>query len=93
MPYIAEISRENPSCFLFLVDQSTSMEEEIAAGEATQVKANGVAAPGSKSFRRGHRWRGNGTVPTLDRSDTTGFGSGIVHVRVRLKSHPPAGGA
>jgi len=43
MPYSAEISRDNPSCFLFLVDQSTSMEEEIAAGDATQVKATGVA--------------------------------------------------
>ena len=43
MPYSAEISRENPSCFLFLVDQSGSMDEEIAAGEGTQVKAVGVA--------------------------------------------------
>lgn len=43
MPYTAEISRDNPSCFLFLIDQSTSMEEEIAAGEGTQQKATGVA--------------------------------------------------
>ncbi|MHC4128075.1 MAG: VWA domain-containing protein [Planctomycetota bacterium] len=43
MPYSAEISRDNPSCFLFLVDQSTSMEEEVAAGDATQQKATGVA--------------------------------------------------
>ncbi len=27
MPYTAEISRNNPSCFLFLVDQSSSMLE------------------------------------------------------------------
>ena len=43
MPYSAEISRENPSCFLFLIDQSTSMEEEISAGDGTQQKAVGVA--------------------------------------------------
>ena len=43
MPYSAEISRDNPSCFLFLVDQSTSMEEDIAAGDGTQQKAIGVA--------------------------------------------------
>ncbi len=43
MPYTAEISRDNPSCFLFLIDQSTSMEEDVAAGDATQQKAIGVA--------------------------------------------------
>ena len=43
MTYSAEISRDNPSCFLFLIDQSTSMEEEVAAGDATQQKAIGVA--------------------------------------------------
>ena len=43
MPYTAEISRENPSCFLFLIDQSTSMSDEVSAGEATQQKAIGVA--------------------------------------------------
>jgi hypothetical protein len=41
--YSAEISRDNPSCFLFLVDQSTSMREEISAGDGTQQKASGVA--------------------------------------------------
>ncbi len=43
MPYTAEISRDNPSCFLFLIDQSTSMEEEVSAGDSTQPKAHGVA--------------------------------------------------
>jgi hypothetical protein len=43
MAYSAEISRDNPSCFLFLIDQSTSMEEEIAAGDSTQQKSSGVA--------------------------------------------------
>ncbi len=43
MAYKAEISSANPSCFLFLIDQSTSMAEEISAGESTQQKATGVA--------------------------------------------------
>ncbi|MEE8459563.1 MAG: vWA domain-containing protein [Phycisphaerales bacterium] len=41
--YTAEISRDNPSCFLFLIDQSTSMEDEVSAGDGKQAKANGVA--------------------------------------------------
>ncbi len=43
MTYSAEISSDNPSCFLFLIDQSTSMAEEVSAGEATVPKAVGVA--------------------------------------------------
>ena len=43
MPYTAEISRENPTCFLFLIDQSRSMEDKISAGDSTQQKASGVA--------------------------------------------------
>ena len=43
MTYQAEISRDNPSCFLFLIDQSTSMEEDVSAGDGTQQKAAGVA--------------------------------------------------
>ncbi len=43
MPYTAEISADNPSCFLFLIDQSTSMAEEVSAGETTVAKANGVS--------------------------------------------------
>ena len=43
MPYTAEVSRENPTCFLFLIDQSRSMEDEIRAGDETQQKAAGVA--------------------------------------------------
>lgn len=41
MPYTAEISRTNPSCFLFLVDQSASMVDTI--GEARQRKSDVVA--------------------------------------------------
>jgi hypothetical protein len=42
MPYTAEISRENPSCILFLVDQSGSMEDPFA-GEAGRSKAERLA--------------------------------------------------
>lgn len=42
MPYAAEISRTNPSCFLFLVDQSGSMSKPFG-GQAGKVKAQGVA--------------------------------------------------
>lgn len=35
MPYAAEISRANPSCFLFVIDQSGSMDERID-GEMTK---------------------------------------------------------
>lgn len=41
MPYIAEISRTNPTCFLFLVDQSQSMFEPTAGG--SKRKADAVA--------------------------------------------------
>jgi len=43
MSYTAEISRDNPSCFLFLIDQSRSMKDELSIGDETQQKANGVA--------------------------------------------------
>ena len=33
MPYSAEISRANPSCFVFLIDQSGSMVEPIAGSD------------------------------------------------------------
>jgi hypothetical protein len=42
MPYSAEIRRTNPTCFLFLVDQSSSMLEPMA-GNAEKSKAQGVA--------------------------------------------------
>lgn len=41
--YTAEISRDNPSCFLFLIDQSGSMEDEVATGDEQQRLADGVA--------------------------------------------------
>jgi len=42
MAYTAEISRTNPTCFLFLVDQSGSMAERFGA-ESAKSKAEGVA--------------------------------------------------
>jgi uncharacterized protein YegL len=42
MPYTAEISRANPTCFLFLIDQSGSMAGPFA-GQPGKKKAEGVA--------------------------------------------------
>ena len=42
MPYAAEISRTNPTCFIFLVDQSSSMLKPFA-GQTDKQKAEGVA--------------------------------------------------
>jgi hypothetical protein len=42
MPYTAEISRTNPTCFLFLVDQSHSMSAQFG-GQSNKTKAEGVA--------------------------------------------------
>ena len=43
MPYTAEISRSNPSCFVFLLDQSHSMIGTIGDAAAQQRKADVVA--------------------------------------------------
>ena len=40
--YAAEISRSNPTCFVFLIDQSASMQDQIG-GEAAQRKCDVVA--------------------------------------------------
>jgi hypothetical protein len=42
MPYNAEISRTNPTCFVFLVDQSSSMNDVWGVGSG-KTKAEGVA--------------------------------------------------
>lgn len=42
MPYTVEISRVNPSCLIFLIDQSGSMGDFVA-GETIKKKADGVA--------------------------------------------------
>jgi hypothetical protein len=43
MPYTAEISRSNPSCFLFLIDQSGSMQDALDPERPERTKAQGVA--------------------------------------------------
>src|SRR5579872_4177699 len=43
MAYTAEISRTNPSMFLFLIDQSGSMDDPFGAGEGQRKKADEVA--------------------------------------------------
>ena len=43
MPYKAEISRKNPSCLLFLVDQSASMEDPFGGAESRRSKAEELA--------------------------------------------------
>ena len=40
MPYTAEISRTNPSCFFFLVDQSASMIDPIGDARASDARAS-----------------------------------------------------
>ncbi|MEI7586092.1 vWA domain-containing protein [Runella sp.] len=39
MAYSAEISRQNPSCFLFLIDQSGSMSDNISGQEKSKAQA------------------------------------------------------
>lgn len=44
MPYTAELSRTNPSCILFLIDQSGSMSDPFGGDrESNRKKADGVA--------------------------------------------------
>lgn len=43
MPYTAEISRVNPSCFLFLIDQSYSMSDPFGGSEMPTSKADELA--------------------------------------------------
>ncbi len=44
MPYSAEISRRQPSCFLFLIDQSGSMADAFASASASQGTEKGANA-------------------------------------------------
>src|SRR5947208_15838832 len=43
MSYTAEISRRNPSCFLFLIDQSGSMVDPFGGEESGRRKADQVS--------------------------------------------------
>ena len=55
MPYTADISRANPACFRFLIDQSGSMAGAVASrrdGSESRVAGDAVVAcssPGSIS--------------------------------------------
>src|SRR6516165_9203824 len=42
MPFAAELSRSNPTCFIFLIDQSSSMAEPFGA-QPDKPKAEGVS--------------------------------------------------
>jgi hypothetical protein len=42
MPYVVELSRTNPTCFVFLIDQSSSMAEPFGL-QPDKPKAQGVA--------------------------------------------------
>lgn len=42
MPYSAEISRKNPAFFLFLIDQSGSMDDSFGGDPAAKKKKDGV---------------------------------------------------
>jgi hypothetical protein len=44
MPYTAEISRVNPGCFLFLIDQSQSMANRFGGSETQTSKADELAS-------------------------------------------------
>jgi hypothetical protein len=42
MPYEAELSRANPTCLVFLIDQSSSMAEPFG-GEPDKPKSHGAS--------------------------------------------------
>ena len=44
MTYTAEISRVNPSCFLFVIDQSGSMSESFGGSDNGSSKADELAS-------------------------------------------------
>ena len=51
MPYTAEISRTNPTCFLFLIDQSESMSEILPDTGKTKAEALADASYDAKIER------------------------------------------
>ena len=60
-PYTAEISRNNPTCFLFLVDQSGSMGR-IFSGQSDRTLAQGVADAINRLLRDLVRACSNGEI-------------------------------
>ncbi len=87
MPYDAEISRNQPSCFLFLIDQSGSMEEKIPSIEKS--KAQFLADVINKTLyqlvircSRAEGVRNFYDIGVLAYGDTsvrTGFGGSLAH--------------
>jgi hypothetical protein len=51
MPYESEISRTNPTCFLFLVDHSTSMQDPILGVPGNPKKSQFVAESINKALQ------------------------------------------
>ncbi|HEY8743802.1 MAG TPA: vWA domain-containing protein [Chloroflexota bacterium] len=49
MPYVAEISRLHPTCLLFLIDQSGSMEDPFGGDAVADTGGGAGPGPGSKA--------------------------------------------
>ncbi|HEY8743319.1 MAG TPA: VWA domain-containing protein, partial [Chloroflexota bacterium] len=49
MPYVAEISRLHPTCLLFLIDQSGSMEDPFGGDAVPDTGGGAGSGPGSKA--------------------------------------------
>lgn len=43
MAYSAEISRGNPTCFVFVHDESGSMQDPFGGGEVAKKKSEGLS--------------------------------------------------
>jgi hypothetical protein len=84
MAYTAEISRDHPTCFLFIIDQSGSMEERMGSGRS---KADFVADVLNKTLYTAvtNCTKADGIRPYFDigviayggAGVTTGFGHGL----------------
>ena len=80
--YQAEISRENPTCFLFLVDRSGSMAKPFP-GETERAKAHSVADALNRLLHELVSRCSKG-IEILDRYDVGVIGYGDVHVTPAL---------
>ena len=99
MPYQAEISRENPTCLLFVIDQSGSMDENMESGRS---KAQFVADVLNKTIYTlvTNCTKADGIRPYFDvgvlayreASVQAGFGgalsSGVVHSITAINDSP-----
>ncbi len=99
MPYQAEISRENPTCLLFVIDQSGSMDEKIESGGS---KAQFVADVLNKTLYTLvtnctkadgiRRYFEVGVLAYREAAVQTGFGgalaSGVIHPITAINDSP-----